>query len=881
MKLFRKVYAAILMLGAALAGGVVFGGTEAVAQERTSAEDLVKSLNASLGKKKTNTEYMPPQKLAVDTVERGRLRTPRRKERIQLVHTAADDPELFLLGGRTGVNIGNLQGRPNTLPEIRINGSLDKMPLVLIDGMESDLSRLNFKDIQKFEILSEPIDIAQYGYKGVNGVLRITTKDGSLARQRTGGIPFSITYTGSANLYTRTVYPQISYDLQEWADNKKRFTGSESFAMNLSTLFSEALIQNRLKEGSRGTDWESLLFNSSFFGTEHALSVSGQHGQGGGYELSGSFSAQGGIYTGKESHQHGTLHAGITLIPLRWWHIRNVLEYSHMSDITPQMYQPDISEGYYHVLAQFGYPYAALQDENGYTDEAVFTQTASMQEGICFNNTSSVHLVENLSNSFSILADPSGNRLAFNLGLSAEWHQEKSSETLSKKYSESAADHHDTAYSSDIYRGDANLSYSRNFHNGLSVYGRLGFEAYHYRQDYTETGPDMLHTYRQKFMEYRQYFTLDMDWKGRYALSFAQSHDRHAPMKNTSASYLENSNTAAGKVSWTLSREPFMKSLSGWLSLARLSFNAGKTTMEEMAGTYGPNMSWKAEAGFFGNRLEMNARIFRNRYILKEEYLTRQDQSLVYVSIPSLHKVKGWDASISWKDHVKAGKRDLAYAVYGSIWDSSTRKSPEDESVEIEEFLQDGDIYGWTDKESGIREVIGNSTPRYMFNFGVTLKYAGMSFNALFAGTGKRDWSPDSAYDVLFYGMYSEKGADLVLEKFRDADIATSGNQDAYWPEFRSGSISHGIESRYLQNAAFIRLKNLEISYTFETETLRKTHFESIEIFCKGRNLFHFTPMHRHAPDIDPEMIYPGTTRGAGDAYPLLRTVEIGLSLRF
>jgi TonB-dependent SusC/RagA subfamily outer membrane receptor len=64
---------------------------------------------------------------------------------------------------------------------IRGKGTFNSQtPLVLIDGVEGSFSRINPEDIEQFSVLKDASATAVYGVRGANGVILITTKQGTV-----------------------------------------------------------------------------------------------------------------------------------------------------------------------------------------------------------------------------------------------------------------------------------------------------------------------------------------------------------------------------------------------------------------------------------------------------------------------------------------------------------------------------------------------------------------------------------------------------------------------------------------------------------------------------------------------------------------------------
>ena len=76
-------------------------------------------------------------------------------------------------------------------------------------------------------------------------------------------------------------------------------------------------------------------------------------------------------------------------------------------------------------------------------------------------------------------------------------------------------------------------------------------------------------------------------------------------------------------------------------------------------------------------------------------------------------------------------------------------------------------------------------------------------------------------------------------------------------------------QTRYLQNAAYLRLKNVTFGYSVPKALLQKTKLEHVRIYFSGENLFEATPLCRN---FDPEQLDDST-------HPLQRTFSIGLNI--
>ncbi|MDR2118594.1 MAG: TonB-dependent receptor [Tannerellaceae bacterium] len=171
------------------------------------------------------------------------------------------NPIQALQGRAPGVVITNNTGEPEGNFTVRIRGvnsiQGNNDPLYIIDGMPANASSINSNDIQSVEILKDASATAIYGSRGANGVVLIVTKKG-----RTGGT--DVTYDGSYGI--QSVINRL--DLMngtEWAtfynEEQLNDTGKEYFTAEQVAAF------------GKGTDWQSLLFDSAPV-RNHNISVS-------------------------------------------------------------------------------------------------------------------------------------------------------------------------------------------------------------------------------------------------------------------------------------------------------------------------------------------------------------------------------------------------------------------------------------------------------------------------------------------------------------------------------------------------------------------------------------------------------------------------------
>ncbi len=295
-------------------------------------------------------------------------------------------------------------------------------------------------------------------------------------------------------------------------------------------------------------------------------------------------------------------------------------------------------------------------------------------------------------------------------------------------------------------------------------------------------------------------------------------------------------------------------------------------------------------------------------------------------------KTFGWELEVQWRNKV----RDFSYGVRLNISDSQTRiltyGNPTRSLSKYREGELIGDIYGYTtigiaktDEEMndhlaslpeggqsalgsnwvagdimyadingdgkidngsntmddmGDLKKLGNKTPR--FRTGITLDAAwkGFDMRMFWQGVLKRDFDPGES-SMVFWGVVNNQWWSTAftdhLDYFRDdADHPLGQNIDSYYPRPLFNRKNQKAQTRYLQDASYMRLKNLQIGYTLPQMWVRKIALENVRLYVSGENLLTFTGLSK---TMDPETA--GIGKQGGTVYPLSRTYSFGLSINF
>lgn len=178
--------------------------------------------------------------------------------------------------------------------------------------------------------------------------------------------------------------------------------------------------------------------------------------------------------------------------------------------------------------------------------------------------------------------------------------------------------------------------------------------------------------------------------------------------------------------------------------------------------------------------------------------------------------------------------------------------------------------------DHGDLSIIGNNTPRYNYGFGLNAEWNGFDVALFLQGVGKRDlWLTG----VLTHGIGGGQWASNVWQNTLDCWRNDGSNMDPYWPKFYLGDLGWKNlrpQTKYLDNAAYCRLKNIQFGYTIPERITQKIAMQKVRVYFSGDNLLTFSKINEN---IDPELPVDGLW-GSG-AYPLSKTMSMGINITF
>ncbi|VAW17982.1 Outer membrane TonB-dependent transporter, utilization system for glycans and polysaccharides (PUL), SusC family [hydrothermal vent metagenome] len=371
---------------------------------------------------------------------------------------------------------------------------------------------------------------------------------------------------------------------------------------------------------------------------------------------------------------------------------------------------------------------------------------------------------------------------------------------------------------------------------------------------------------------------------------------------------------------------PYIPTMGSGVSNYMMS-SAGRIPYVSAAGLVSPSLTWETVATqnlglditLLGQKLDISADIYTRdtkNMLMKVEY-----PDLLGTSAPDANaadlRTKGWELSVTWRDKIsqdwqyglnlalsdnqaeitKYDNPTGALSAYyvgqkiGEIWGYVTEgifqtndevASHADQSqlgfnwregdIKYADLNNDGKINAGnrTLADPGDRKVIGNAAPRYSFGINSDVSYKNWTLNLFFQGLF-RDYLPYNSNWVEFYPYQSG-----IVQKYYLTETWSEDNRDAYFaaPSLATSDKKNiQPQSRYVQNAAYVRLKNLTLNYNLPQGLVSKAGLSRVQVYLSGMNLWEYTKMHK---PLDPESVFT-----LEQEYYLQRIYTLGAKITF
>uniref|UniRef100_UPI0032177BC2 TonB-dependent receptor n=1 Tax=uncultured Draconibacterium sp. TaxID=1573823 RepID=UPI0032177BC2 len=322
----------------------------------------------------------------------------------------------------------------------------------------------------------------------------------------------------------------------------------------------------------------------------------------------------------------------------------------------------------------------------------------------------------------------------------------------------------------------------------------------------------------------------------------------------------------------------------------------------------------------------IDMQVLNNRLNFTADYYTKKNKdmlistvvpSVIGITVPTGNygtlEVKGWEVAVSWNDKIgeefKYGlqfnlsdqkdelvnynvtdfSRGMMYvqgypmaSVFGYKTDGYFLTDEEAQNhAYINANASAGDIkyldLNDDDKITSPDDVVylGETSPHYVWGFGINAQYKNFDFQALFQGVGKRMISINQESGDPNLINQTQNGWDNYSYTYHN-DYWTIDNTDARFPRPTVGQrYNYWYSDHWLEDGAYLRLKNIQLGYSLPSNVLNFAHIDNCRFYVSGENVFEFTKL---LDAFDPEI---GNGRAGSIIYPLKRTYSIGVNIQF
>ena len=835
-----------------------------------------------------------------------------------------------ILQGRTpGVEVTATSGMPGASMKVRVRGttSINKSsdPLYVIDGIisSSGLDGINPSDIQSMEILKDASSTAIYGSRGSNGVILITTKQGSEGKAQ-------VTFDASVGLST----VRKQYDLlnaYEYATALNDIRGS-------STISAEDL--EAYKNGTKGINWTDLLTRTGIT-QDYRLAISGGNEKVK-YLISGNVLDQEAITIMSDYKRYG-IRANIDSEVKPWLTISAKLNASslhkhnegganwlHVINFSPTMELKDPETGVYNTdpYNMVGSnPYGEIvvnnSDSYSYNLNANLTLLFKIMKGLTLSVQGGYDYDNSPSYSFrSKLDSPGAINSASNTSALHNYWQNTNNLTWQKQF----GNHSFTAMAVwEISRSwDSQLKGTGSNLNNESVgYWNLGNAAIR----------DASNSYTE-FSLASGIVRANYDYKKRYFITAALRADGSSKFQGDNKwGYFPSA-----AIAWDIAQESFMSN-QHVLDQLKLRASFGVTGNQDIAAystlgmLSGASYGWgtsTSSTGYWGNQFatpditwektyqyDLGLDLSLGGFNITVDWFKKQTKDLLFQK--QVPKYNG--GGTYWVNQGKLNNTGVemsltTFPVKGAVtWETSLNASyVKNEVADLagDDFVLTANysdlggplqimkpgypmgsfyVYQWKefdDKGANLYQkadgslttnptsddlvVKGQASPKWTVGWNNTVTWKNWTLNVFFnAATG---------YDRLNISRFmaaSMTGVSRFIT-LRDAYFKgwdhVANKADALYPSLtNTDNKSYANSDFWLEDASFIKLKNISLSYRIPRRVLK---FASVQLSVSAQDLFTIT----RYKGMDPEVYtsYDGLDYGA---YPIPRTITFGAKIRF
>lgn len=839
-------------------------------------------------------------------------------------------------------------------------------PVILVDGFERSMDLLDPNEIESITLLKDAAATAQYGLRGGNGIILVTTKRGKEGNIR-------ISFNARTGVKTPTTRPRLLNSFQ------------------YATLYNEALVNDgnqprysaadldKYQQASQGIyetemdrylypdiNWYDEYVNQHTWQQRYSVDVQGGN-KTARYFVSAGYTSNSGLYNVDKAANTYNTNADFGLITLRSNIDVNVNKrFSLQLDLSgrqeqrtfpgsrsesslrvfrslyktpPNAFPVFTPDGYLGGTKDFtGNPYGLL-NKQGYSLYYVRNMFATLRArheldfitpGLYLRGSvgfdSWYDMVTNRSKSFKVfdLRQPNGN---------VEY---KPDGTI--RYVETGSD---TQMSSGVeypstrrtLNADASLNYERIF----GKHAVSGFAAVAQRIIYSENNSDI----PQAYLGGNGHIAYAYNKKYLAEFNFGyQGSEQFLPG-------MKFGFFPAGAIGWVLTEENFLKH-NKWVNFLKLRASHGISGNDDIGGYFlwfqkyagagGVNFGytsigysgWNETAFALDNvtwekvrktDVGIDAVFFNNKLNVSFDYFHEKNTDImIQPALPYLMGIrfpdfpigvienKGFDASVSYTQ--KFGDLELALtgiitranntvvnrgeekprfdyqartgrpldAIFGLEAIGLFKDQPEIDNSPRQTFgvVKPGDIRYKDQNDDGVIDAYDEvflgqgGFPTLQYGAGLGARFRGIDLNVLFTGHNgsMQNLTGESIWEFHDNGTVREHH----LGRYNPEDPNTWANASYPRLSLSNKANNQRTSTYWLRDAKMVRLKTLELGYTFPEKLSKKIRMENLRVYCSGYNLFTWSPT---------DLIDTEARSSHYVVYPIQRVLNAGISVTF
>ncbi|HWZ16070.1 MAG TPA: TonB-dependent receptor [Mucilaginibacter sp.] len=906
------------------------------------------------------------------------------------------NPIEALEGRVAGVNIITSSAAPDAVPQIIIRGVASfyqPNPLYIVDGVQqSDLNNVNPQDIVSLDVMKDAASAAIYGASAAGGVILVTTKKGS----GIGGPP------------------QIAFSARYGLTKPKviQLLGKDDF-IKINKLINPATFTAPGQDTLANTNWVDLLYRD---GTEqnYNLSISGASTNVN-YLISGFYNQQTGIFLKNYSNIGG---ARVNTE----YKLSKFLTIGEQIDASQRITSPLVgAEAQLHNAPFRTQPIIPVYNKNG----SYGTEPGGY--GVNFQGPNPLGAINSAS------AQDVKNNFQGNLygDLKLPLHLDFRT-TLGYSYYLTTVDQFQNSYNFGPVANPVNalgksyyqssqlltnyvLNYNQSFgkHNITAMAGyeqivdktnsinafetAVGLPSYTFNPT-SSSSTTVTGTYDPQSLRQSQFARLNYNYNERYFLSASIRQDANYTVFGPNK---QKGIFPAASVGWTISEEPFFKSILPGISSLKIRgsygqlgnsavpayrFTSNYSQFQSSTGVSGgvqgfapgqpfqvanslisvpnPNLHWET---ITETNLGIDGEALQGSLYFTAEVYNKKTSDLIYqlplspsagFTLPYVTNIgdvdnKGVELMAGYRSKIgKLGfdvSANLSYnqntvtklsgaatdAVYGgynyySMGDNGFNMMPNQQLTITKVGLPFGSFYGYkvvgifSDQATAQKQTvnghkanigdlqyqnlgttnpdgsytidnhslqpIGNPNPKFIYGFNIRLNYAGFDLAMLFNGV----WGVQLFNGVKAYEQSLFADGNTTTQVFNDSFLGSNGltSQPRLLSPLPGGGNAldqnqnySSVNSYFVENGDYLKLKNLQLGYTFSGNALRQISVKSLRVFVMANNVFTITKYKGLDPELGSAFGSPGvvspTTQGidAVTNYPQARIFSAGINI--